>query len=908
MVGKYGEVYVMDWGLARVAGKQDLHDLRMQEPQAGPSSQSVHTERREERDGTPDSPLITLDGTVMGTPAYMSPEQARGELAELGPHSDVYAVGAMLYHLLLVKHIEMPYVPKQARLSQYRVLMLAQEGAPTAIAKLERSAPGPLIAIAEKAMARRIPDRYRNMEELASDLRAYTEGRVVKAYETGSWAETRHWVKRNKALAATIAAGITVLAVGLFTALRLQDETEFARARLAERNEELSSKNSVLRAQAHEQQFRAMIQDLARFRAQCRTQEGLTRKGQPAYQWWLEEANRLLEGAPGDQSDTTEWRPGWKDVQAKLTELRPGALPWSAEDRANDIATHPVQIRIHRLETERDEQCVDVAEELSAPALAVRERLMSQIIYSEFCLGERDGPGEFEVAQANAKQLGSKNVSELNKSAWKFVNPDVNRASPEELVLALLLARRALELAPPDASPAVRDTYAWSLLWLGRTSDALAAADEAIAVAGANRSRYEASKMRMQEQIARWSDSELPARRAELEVWRRDLAAWQLPAEIELQIAQAKASIAEQFESRIAVLRKQAEEQRTWRFADSQTEWWHGQIQQLEADLASLDQMHKAAMASVSTEQAKTRWAHAIESIARSPRYAGQLWPSGRNLTPQIGLLPIGENPSSGLWEFIHLQSGIEPRSGTNGDALRGEAGQLSMAPETGIVFVLLPGGHVPRESSPQGQAEWITGIPLEPFFVSKYETTHEQWDRISLRKEFSRKIKVPLVPANRISWDDAGAMCLRELGWCELPTEVQWEYACRGGTTTRWWCGDDESNLETAASIAWTPSNGTPNTRALRPVGELAPNPFGLHDVHGNVLEWCADSSPVLSDPRPGDGRRDNGSDNSVAREFRGGSWKLGPESSASSYRNSEPPGARFDDIGVRLIRRVTP
>ncbi|MFN9785669.1 MAG: serine/threonine-protein kinase, partial [Planctomycetia bacterium] len=156
MVGKYGEVYVMDWGLARVAGQKDLHDLRLKDqPQPG-TSQSVRTERREERAESPDSPLVTMDGDVMGTPAYMPPEQARGDLAQLGPHSDVYAVGAMLYHLLLVRYVEMPYVPRGARMSQHRVLMSVIEDAPKSIVSYDKTIPAPLVAIVEKAMSRDI--------------------------------------------------------------------------------------------------------------------------------------------------------------------------------------------------------------------------------------------------------------------------------------------------------------------------------------------------------------------------------------------------------------------------------------------------------------------------------------------------------------------------------------------------------------------------------------------------------------------------------------------------------------------------------------------------------------------------------------------------------------------------------
>ena len=213
MVGRFGEVYVMDWGLARVLGSADRKDIRVR-PASSLTMSRVQSDRREQAESA-DSPLVTMDGDVLGTPAYMSPEQARGDLEAMGPASDVYSMGAILYQLL-ASH--MPYVPPDARLNAYAVWGLVQNGPPTPVSQIATDAPAELVAICEKAMAREVADRYADMRELAEDVRAFVEHRVVHAYRTGPMVELRKWVERNRGLAVSMLALVVLTVAGSTTA------------------------------------------------------------------------------------------------------------------------------------------------------------------------------------------------------------------------------------------------------------------------------------------------------------------------------------------------------------------------------------------------------------------------------------------------------------------------------------------------------------------------------------------------------------------------------------------------------------------------------------------------------------------------------------------------------------------
>ncbi len=202
MVGEFGDVYVMDWGLARVLGEPDLGE----DERAGATAEGLA--------GAPAT--ATRDGEVLGTPVYMAPEQAAGRQAEVGRHSDVYAVGAMLYQLLAARP---PYDAPDGHKPSREVLRDLLAGPPERLRALAPDAPAELVAITERAMERDWRKRYPDMSALSAELTAYLEGRVVQAHATGAWAEARKWVARNRALAAALLAAVLILLAGTLTSL-----------------------------------------------------------------------------------------------------------------------------------------------------------------------------------------------------------------------------------------------------------------------------------------------------------------------------------------------------------------------------------------------------------------------------------------------------------------------------------------------------------------------------------------------------------------------------------------------------------------------------------------------------------------------------------------------------------------
>lgn len=270
MCGEFGEVYVVDWGLARVlgspAGKPSPHDGA---PASAPGS--VRTTRIDELASTPESPLATREGDVVGTPHYMPPEQASGDLESLGPRSDVYSVGAILYQLLCGRA---PYASSGDRESRIPVVMRVLAGPPPALTQVRPGIPAELVAICERAMARDPADRYADMSAMAHDLRAFLEERVVAAYRVGAWQEFKKWCARNRATA-SLAGVVVVLMIGVIVALGMAVRDRDARL-AAEAEALASTKLAVATNQTSKEQsepslraglLRSLLQDQLDHRA-----------------------------------------------------------------------------------------------------------------------------------------------------------------------------------------------------------------------------------------------------------------------------------------------------------------------------------------------------------------------------------------------------------------------------------------------------------------------------------------------------------------------------------------------------------------------------------------------------------------------------------------------------------------
>ncbi len=223
-----------------------------------------------------------------------------------------------------------------------------------------------------------------------------------------------------------------------------------------------------------------------------------------------------------------------------------------------------------------------------------------------------------------------------------------------------------------------------------------------------------------------------------------------------------------------------------------------------------------------------------------------------------------------------------------------------TLANSIGMEFVLIPAGTFQMGAADGEKDERpVRQVTIsQPFYLGKYEVTQGQWQAV-MGNNPSLFQGDPNLPVEQVWWTDVKEF-IRKLNAKEghnkyrLPTEAQWEYAARAGTTTRYSFGNEATQL---GQYAWYKDNADGRTH---PAGQLKPNPWGLYDIHGNVWEWVQDwyqryqSGAVTDPPGPKTGTH---------RMRRGCAWNNAANICRTANRYSAP-GYRDDFLGFRLLR----
>ncbi len=250
------------------------------------------------------------------------------------------------------------------------------------------------------------------------------------------------------------------------------------------------------------------------------------------------------------------------------------------------------------------------------------------------------------------------------------------------------------------------------------------------------------------------------------------------------------------------------------------------------------------------------------------------------------------------------------------------------------LEMVSIPGGTFlmgsPNSESGREDTESPQhGVTVQPFFMGKYAVTQAQWKVVAALPKVNRDLnpdpsefKGANRPVENVSWDDAMEFCARlskKTGRdYRLPSEAEWEYACRAGTTTPFHFGETITPDLANYNGNYTSASGPKGNyrQETTPVGSFPPNAFGLYDMHGNVWEWCADPwHPNYSDA-PSDGSVWNSGKNEDAADAaaslrryrlqRGGSWDDNPRNCRAAYRDRDVPDIGYGHFGFRAVVSV--
>ncbi len=382
---------------------------------------------------------------------------------------------------------------------------------------------------------------------------------------------------------------------------------------------------------------------------------------------------------------------------------------------------------------------------------------------------------------------------------------------------------------------------------------------------------------------------------------------------------------------------------RTYRFSDAKLSLQQAELARLIDGLRSLGS--DLGPSSPTIPDVDRRRRESSQIVARTLEACKDDWASARgrlklraefsevDLEPCLGLIPLGKDAHSGLELFYDPTTGSEPT--------RDENGFVRMDGECGVVFVFLAGGktRVGTQSDDDGEPLFddsadiddreIVSVELDPFFIAMFELTQGQWQRSTGEnpsafypgKAWRHPGMNPVSwshPVESITWEEADR-ALRRLNYT-LPTEAQWEYAARGGSPYPYCNGDSPDSTQAVANLSdrslrtsyederWPTETWTDGWVAHAPVGRFEKNRFGLHDVHGNVWEWCRDSYLLSGRQlRAGDGLLVEAPP-SDSRAVRGGSYNDLANRARLGNRFGLQASHRQATVGLRPVKLYRP
>jgi len=810
----------------------------------------------------------------------MSPEQVAGRRMGIDHRTDVFSLGVLLYEMLALQR------PFQGDTSHQVALQIVIKDPPE-LQSIRSRIPRDLAVITGKALEKDRDKRYQTMKEMADDLDRFLRDEPIHARPPTRRDRLAKWVKRHPT--ESVAGVVAAVAFVIITALALRiagqrNDLEVERSNLERANADLETKTLEAEQEAADVLRLSASQDYDDLVARASRLWPPYPDRIAAYEAWIAQAEELVAQLP--------------DLVRKRGELREAALPRSDEQRERERRSHPEH--------------------------AALETLSAELASKGGALEVRRGEREPELPEVDWTRLPGTAMA-LNNVAWPLVDPA--RTALGEERRGLVIAERAFEVASPAERPLIGDTLAWARFAVGLDEEALEASEEALEAAPEERQpEFDGYLAKLEDAIDKArSEAALAAAAAEVEGLRREHARLEPLVDARLE----------------------------WTFPEEESEsrWWNAQLTGLIEELESLTAPESGLLSERGVDpehgwsvprrlaaarhlregfapdgELTARWVEALPELALD-------YP-GLELGVQLGMVPIGRDPSSGLQEFWHVLSGEEPR--------RDGSGELILTEGSGLVLVLVPAGtfRMGSQSADPERPNYeranrenegpVHEVELSAFFLSKYEMNQAQWKRLTGRNPSRDGVDGQyradwdelgvgaslLHPVEQVSWL-ACVELLAEVG-LELPTEAQWEYAARAGSDTPWWTGEEPESLEGAVNVAdsYAKSIGGQSWVLVEewlddgyfshaPVDTLLPNPMGFHHVHGNVQEWCLDgySDRYLTRPRKDplvEPQR------SPFRPFRGGAF-IGPAaSSRSAVRNAGPPTLMRNDVGVRPARGI--